>query len=133
MVVVGPRSNGGSGGAYILLLDKNGNRLNACGCEEEYFSGLAIASNPNRMLGNGVGDTPFGAYRFQGTQGGQASSRLGPGFGTGKILMEGLFGEIMDSGRSLIRLHGGEAASESGSRILMAQIMICCQLRVVFG
>ncbi|MGH9970159.1 MAG: hypothetical protein ACREBG_20520 [Pyrinomonadaceae bacterium] len=71
------------------------------------FSGLAVAGSPNRMLGNGVGDTPFGVYNFTGTQGGQPSSRLGDGFGTGKILMEGLFGEIMDSGRSLIRLHGG--------------------------
>jgi len=106
-VVVGPRSNGGSGGAYILLLDKNGNRINACGCNEEYFVGLAIAGNSNRMLGNGQGDTPFGVYQYTGTQGGQTSSQLGEGFGTGKILMDGGFGEIVDSGRDLIRLHGG--------------------------
>ena len=107
LVVVGPRSNGGSGGAYILLLDKHGNRINACGCDDEYCSGLAVAGNPNRMLGNGVGDTPFGVYNFSGTQGGQISSRLGEGFGTGKVLMDGVFGEIIDSGRSLMRLHGG--------------------------
>jgi len=50
---VGARSNGGTGIAYILLLDKNGNRINACGCDNEYFEGIATASKPNRMLGNG--------------------------------------------------------------------------------
>ena len=107
IVLVSPRSDGFSGNAYILLLDKNGNRIDTCGCGHEYFTGIAIAGNPNRQLGNGVGDTPFGAYNFTGTQGGQANSQLGEGFGTGKVLLDGVFGEIIDSGRSLIRLHGG--------------------------
>jgi RHS repeat-associated protein len=106
LVMVGPRSRGGSGGAYILLLDKYGNRINACGCQDEYFYGRAVASNPNRMLHN-VGDTPFGVYAYRGYQGGQATTRISPSFGTGKIIMDGVFGEIMTSGRSLIRLHGG--------------------------
>jgi hypothetical protein len=59
------------------------------------------------MLGNGRGDTPFGVYNYTGTQGGKATDKLGEGFGTGKILLDGVFGEITDSGRSLIRLHGG--------------------------
>ena len=84
LVVVSPRGNGGGGTAYILLLDKNGNRINVCGCTEEYFTGYAVAGDPNRMLGNGVGDTPFGVYNYTGTQGGNANSRLGDGFGTGR-------------------------------------------------
>jgi RHS repeat-associated protein len=108
LVVVGARSRGGDGGAYILLLDKNGNRINACGCGDEYFSGRAVAANPNRMLHN-LGDTPFGVYNYVQTVGGSEASRLGPSYGTGKIVMNGLYGEIINSHRDLIRFHGGGA------------------------
>ena len=52
-------------------------------------------------------DTPYGTYSYDGFQGGTVDSRLGIAFGTGKIIITGLSGEITDSGRSLIRLHGG--------------------------
>jgi RHS repeat-associated protein len=113
LVVVGARSNGGAGGAYIMLLDKNGRRISFrdCDCsDDDVATGLAIARDPNRMLGNGVGDTPFGVYAFTGTQGGSADWRdtsHPAGFGTGKVLLDPLFGEVVDGGRSLIRLHGG--------------------------
>jgi len=59
------------------------------------------------MLGNGVGDTPFGAYRFTGTKGGTSTFKISTGFGTGKINMDRVFGEVVDANRDLIRLHGG--------------------------
>jgi RHS repeat-associated protein len=74
------------------------------------------ANTRNEGLAAGIGgrdrmqtnaDTPYGIYSFDGTQGGTADSRLGIAFGTGKIIISGLSGEIVDSGRSLIRLHGG--------------------------
>jgi RHS repeat-associated protein len=109
LVVVGARSTGGTGGAYILLLDKNGKRISFrdCDCDTEVAQGRATAKNPNRMLGNQVGDTPFGVYAYEYSEGGNSSSRLGAAFGTGKIRMRGVYGEIIDSNRSLIRLHGG--------------------------
>jgi RHS repeat-associated protein len=113
LVVVGARSAGGSGGAYIMLLDKYGKRISYrdCGCADaDVASGRAVASDPNRMLGNGVGDTPFGVYNFSGTQGGAVEWRdpnHPAGFGTGKILLDPLFGEVVDARRNLIRLHGG--------------------------
>jgi len=113
LVVVGARSTGGAGDAYILLLDKSGRRISFrdCDCADaDVASGRAVASDPNRMLGNGVGDTPFGVYNFAGTQGGSAGWRdpnHPAGFGTGKILLDPLFGEVVDAGRNLIRLHGG--------------------------
>jgi RHS repeat-associated protein len=113
LVIVGARGGGGSGGAYIILLDKNGRRISFrdCDCADaDVASGRAVASDPNRMLGNGVGDTPFGVYNFSGTQGGTAEWRdpnHPAGFGTGKILLDPLYGEVVDAGRGLIRLHGG--------------------------
>ena len=56
-----------------MLIDKNGRRISYrdCDCADaDVASGLAIARNPNRMLGAEVGDTPFGVYGFGGTQGG---------------------------------------------------------------
>ena len=71
--------------------------------------GLAAGvAGRDRMQTNA--DTPYGIYSFGGTQGGTADSRLGVAFGTGKIIISGVSGEIMDSGRSLIRLHGGGTA-----------------------
>jgi hypothetical protein len=96
-----------------LLLDKYGRRISfrECGCADaDVASGRAVASDPNRRLGNGVGDTPFGVYNFSGTQGGSPQWRdpnHPAGFGTGKILLDPLFGEVADAGRNLIRLHGG--------------------------
>jgi RHS repeat-associated protein len=110
IVLVGPRVNGGSGGAQIILLDKNGKRISYrdCGCADaDVANGRAVAKDPNRMLGNEVGDTPFGVYGYESTEGGTSASRLGAAFGTGKIRVHGVYGEIIDSGRSLIRLHGG--------------------------
>jgi RHS repeat-associated protein len=109
LVLVGARSNGGTGGAYILLLDKLGGRIayRDCDCDPEVAQGRAVAQDPNRMLGNEVGDTPFGVYTYESSEGGKASSRLGAAFGTGKIRMHGVYGEIITSRRSLIRLHGG--------------------------
>lgn len=82
-----------------------------CGCADaDVANGRAVASDPNRMLGNGVGDTPFGVYNFSGTQGGSVTWRdpnHPAGFGTGKILLDPLFGEVVDANRNLIRLHGG--------------------------
>jgi RHS repeat-associated protein len=113
IVLVGPRSTGGSGGAYIMLLDKNGKRIpfRNCGCaDDDVASGSAVAKDPNRMLRNGVGDTPFGVYNYKGTQGGTPQWRdpnNPDGFGTGKILLRELYGEVVDARRNLIRLHGG--------------------------
>lgn len=110
LVIVGARANGGSGGAYIILLDKNGRRIpfRDCGCSDaDVASGRAVAKNPNRMLGDQVGDTPFGVYSYEYSEGGTSTSQLGAAFGTGKVRMRGIYGEIIDSGRSLIRLHGG--------------------------
>jgi RHS repeat-associated protein len=112
IVLVGPRASGGSGGAQIILLDKDGRRISFrdCGCDDaDVASGLAIAKDPNRMLHN-VGDTPFGVYNYAGTQGGTPQWRDDnhpDGFGTGKILLDRLYGEVVDAHRSLIRLHGG--------------------------
>ena len=113
LVIVGARATGGAGGAYIILLDKNGRRISYrdCDCADaDVSSGLAIARNPNRMLGAEVGDTPFGVYGFGGTQGGTPDWRAAKkpaSFGTGKIILNPIYGEIVDSGRSLIRIHGG--------------------------
>jgi len=110
VVIVGARSTGGSGGAYVLLLDKNGKRIafRDCDCAAgDVANGRAVAKDPNRMLGNEVGDTPFGVYAYEYSEGGTSTARLGPAFGTGKVRMRGVYGEIIDSGRSLIRLHGG--------------------------
>lgn len=113
IVIVSPRGSGGSGDAYIMLLDKNGKRIpfRSCDCSDaDVAGGRAVAKDPNRMLGNGVGDTPFGVYNYVGTQGGTPGWRdpnHPDGFGTGKILLNGVYGEIVDAHRSLIRLHGG--------------------------
>jgi RHS repeat-associated protein len=110
LVIVAARSGGGLGGAYIILLDKRGMRIpfRDCDCSDgDVASGRAVARDPNRLLGNEVGDTPFGVYGYEYSQGGTAVDRLGPSFGTGKIRMRGVYGEIIDSHRSLIRLHGG--------------------------
>jgi RHS repeat-associated protein len=69
------------------------------------YDGLAAGQGRDRMVQ--YNDTPYGTYSFDGTQGGTAETRLDPGFGTGKIIITGLSGEIIESGRSLIRLHGG--------------------------
>jgi hypothetical protein len=93
-----------------MLLDKNGKRISFrdCSCgDPEVADGRAVAKDSNRMLGNEVGDTPFGIYSYETSEGGNSGSRLGPAFGTGKIRMHGVYGEIIDSHRSLIRLHGG--------------------------
>jgi len=109
-VIVGARGSGGSGGAYIILLDKNGKRIpfRDCGCADaDVASGRAVAKDPNRMLGDQIGDTPFGVYSYEYSEGGASTDKLGAAFGTGKVRMRGVYGEIIDSGRSLIRLHGG--------------------------
>ena len=96
-----------------MLLDKYGKRISFrdCGCADaDVANGLAVAGDPNRMLGNGVGDTPFGVYNFSGTQGGAVGWRdpnHPAAFGTGKILLDPLFGEVVDALRNLIRMHGG--------------------------
>jgi hypothetical protein len=72
------------------------------------YDGLAAGQGRDRMTTDN--DTPYGVYSFDGTQGGTADSRLGRGFGTGKIIITGEAGEIIDSERSLIRLHGGGSA-----------------------
>lgn len=96
-----------------MLLDKNGRRTSFrnCGCaDDDVASGGAVAKDPNRMLGDGVGDTPFGVYNYVGTQGGTPEWRdpnNPAGFGTGKILLRELYGEVIDAGRNLIRLHAG--------------------------
>lgn len=67
------------------------------------FNGLARGvGGRNRMIRNS--DTPFGKYRITQAQGGQ---QLGRAYGTGKVRLEPVAGEIMSSGRDLIRVHGG--------------------------
>jgi hypothetical protein len=113
LVLVGPGATSGSGGAYVMLLDKNGRRISFrnCGCANaDIASGRAVAKDPDRMLGDGVGETPFGVYNYVGSQAGTPGWRdpKDPaGFGTGKILLSELYGEVIDAGRNLIRLHGG--------------------------
>lgn len=98
LVLIGGRSEGGPGTATVVLLD----------CHNDIImvvAGLGIGTGSNRMVTNG--DTPFGVYGYGGFQGGTPKSRLGIGYGTGKIIMNGIWGEISDSNRDLIRIHGG--------------------------
>jgi len=68
--------------------------------------GLARGSRgPNRMIERG--ETPFGRYLFTGTEGGTSQSRLGTGYGTGKVRLNPDAGEAIESGRTDIRIHGG--------------------------
>jgi hypothetical protein len=49
-------------------------------------------------------DTPFGKYVIKAVQFGRPISRS---YGTGKVFMEPVSGEAKDSGRTLLRIHGG--------------------------
>jgi RHS repeat-associated protein len=95
-------ANGGNPTADVIFYGKIG--ANGADAAVRY-DGLAAGNGRDRMATDN--DTPYGTYSYDGFQGGTADSRLGIGYGTGKIIISGLSGEITDSGRSLIRLHGG--------------------------
>src|SRR5262249_5092490 len=102
LVLIGGRSEGGPGTATVVLLD----------CHNDIIMtvyGLAQGGGgTNRMVTDS--DTPFGVYGYGGFDAGTAKRPLDPGFGTGKIIMKGVWGEITASGRDLIRIHGGGSA-----------------------
>jgi RHS repeat-associated protein len=102
VVTVTVAAGGGNPTASIVFSGKIGE--NGADAAVRY-DGLAAGQGRDRMAT--YNDTPYGVYSFDGTQGGTADSRLGRGFGTGKIIITGEAGEIIESGRTLIRLHGG--------------------------
>lgn len=98
----------GDGSAIISLLDGAGNVIVSFDGSVVLFNGRAVGvRGPRRDIRKG--DTPFGVYIFTTTDGGTAASRLGTGYGTGKVYVNdrNVFGEVADFGRSEIRLHGG--------------------------
>lgn len=114
LVRINPRrvrrgSRAGNGSAVVSLLDGAGNLIAAFGGSVPRYDGRAVGvRGPARNVKNG--DTPFGVYRYTITSGGTAASRLGTGYGTGKVYFDdhNMFGEMIGPPRrSLIRLHGG--------------------------
>jgi hypothetical protein len=110
MVRIKPRlpsgPSAGDGSATITLYDGSGNPIAAF----DGVVGRAVGvRGPRRDITSG--DTPFGVYRHTMTSGGAAASRLGKGYGTGKVYVDDhrsqMYGDVADARRSLIRLHGG--------------------------
>ncbi|MCA1568257.1 MAG: L,D-transpeptidase [Acidobacteria bacterium] len=99
----------GDGSAVISLLDGAGNLIASFRGSAPRFNGRAIGvRGPARNVTNG--DTPFGVYRYTFIGGGSPNSRLGTGYGTGKIYVDDrrMYGEMIGPPRrALIRLHGG--------------------------
>ncbi len=107
IIVTVKASTDGSGRPTATVEFYRGNGPDAGTRRGGPYEGLAAGQHRGRMTKDG--DTPFGVYKAltNPTQGGKASSRLGDGYGTGKVFFEGVSGEIIDSKRSLIRIHGG--------------------------
>ncbi len=74
------------------------------GLPERSYPALARGQGRDRMVEKG--DTPYGQYKITGTEKG----RLGKAYGTAKVRLDGTEGEIVDSGRTDIRNHGGGSA-----------------------
>jgi len=121
VVFVGPRqSRRDRGTAYVVLQDKCGSRVPICrdpstlpfGDSEALFEGRAAGTaGPGRMVKNG--DTPFGIYSYDQSEGGRKSYRAPrdpDSYGTGKIFITPLYGEALDTtpkARGDLRVHGG--------------------------
>jgi RHS repeat-associated protein len=71
------------------------------GLFEASCSGLARGQCRDRTAEKG--DTPFGKYEITGV----SEGRLGPAYGIAKVNLQEVEGEVVDSGRSEIRDHGG--------------------------
>lgn len=116
MIIVSPRSSGGTGGATLQVFDRNGHAVNVRN-QTNRVEGRAVGQGQDRAVRRN--DTPFGVYdtlpnyngsNANGTQGGTAGvSARGADlrFGTGIIAMEPVSGEVVDNGRSAIYIHGG--------------------------
>jgi RHS repeat-associated protein len=96
LVIVDTSVNSRSSQTFIV--DKNGT------VRGSYFTLSRGSSHDRTKTG---ADTPFGKYKVTGTEGGKENSKLGVAYGTGKVRLEGIEGEIADTGRTDIRIHGG--------------------------
>ena len=119
VVVISPRSSGGNGSAIVQVFERHGNNVNIRQVPERPTNradGIAIGQRPDRATENG--DTPFGVYRpfgdaranangVQGGVAGQAARQGEPEYGTGIIYLAPVSGEVVDSNRSTIYVHGG--------------------------
>jgi RHS repeat-associated protein len=106
VVTVNPRSRGGTGRSTTWLYTRGGYFARYGKSNGEFQTLSKGAAGSNRAKTNA--DTPFGVYQYRGTQEGASDSRkLGPAYGTGKIIMDPVAGEVKESGRDQIRFHGG--------------------------
>ncbi len=94
--------------ARVTLTSRQGDQVRGA-------DGLAAGNTRDRSVHTKreFGDTPYGVYHADNpaTAGGTADDRsLKPGFGTGKINFSPEAGEVVQFGRSAIRIHGGGSA-----------------------
>lgn len=116
VIIVSPRSGGGTGNATLQVFDRNGHDVNVRN-QTNRVDGRAVGQGQDRAVRRN--DTPFGVYstlpnyngsNANGTQGGTAGvSARGEDlrFGTGIIAMQPVSGEVVDNNRSAIYIHGG--------------------------
>jgi RHS repeat-associated protein len=116
VIIVSPRSSGGTGNATLQVFDRNGHDVNVRN-QTNRVDGRAVGQGQDRTVSRN--DTPFGVYstlpnyngsNANGTQGGTAGvSARGEDlrFGTGIIAMQPVSGEVADNNRSAIYIHGG--------------------------
>jgi RHS repeat-associated protein len=117
VVVVSPRMSGGDGSASVGVYNRDGQGVPVRNGSNRIEGRAVGASGPERNVRNG--DSPFGVYRSlpnyngsnaNGTQGGTAGESArgrDTRYGTGIITMEPVSGEVVNSGRSSIYIHGG--------------------------
>lgn len=99
IVVVKGRTDEGYPRATINLVSGVGTVLNGP------YSGLPAGRGRDRS--KEFNDTPFGTYRFGGSEGGTPESRIGTPWGTGRIRMLNESGEVVQYRRSGFYIHGG--------------------------
>ena len=120
VVIISPRSAGGSGQATVQATDSCGRDLNIRNGSNRVEGRAVGERGPDRTVK--YGDTPFGVYKPEpnrdggrksdanATMGGVAgASARGTDerFGTGIITLQPVSGQVKDSGRSTIDMHGG--------------------------
>jgi RHS repeat-associated protein len=111
IVTVTQHGNGYPTSSVRLVSTRGPSASTTIGSDHDYpgtYSGLAAGAG-GRDRGTHNADTPFGVYKRRGTatQGGTSDDNLGDAYGTGKVLMDPIAGEVAASGRAGILIHGG--------------------------